>query len=151
MKRLIFIIIVLILVIYFFVCGLSRDNVLDSLGKYSSKQYFTDGGVRDYVDYAKYKYDNVDFSDNDYFKIISEKSREDFEKYIRNFESLVNSIAFSDPNNELVKNYDFDSGVISESDYIYIFNDPDHPKFGLYKIYYFDMESNILFCFSVHT
>ena len=53
-------------------CSIPKDEVLDSLGKYESKQFFTSGGFQDFTDYAKYCFDSVDFSDNSYFQIITD-------------------------------------------------------------------------------
>ena len=128
-------------------CSIPKDDVLDSLGKYETKQFFTSGGFQDFTDYAKYCFDSVDFSDNSYFQIITESSRENLEAHIDDFERWVQAVRDTDADNEVVVNYDFDRSVISDSDYIYIYDDPDYPEFGNYNVYYFDVETNILYYF----
>lgn len=44
-------------------------------------------------------------------------------------------------------NYDFDKNIISNNDYIYIYDKPSYPKLGFYNIYYIDAETNILYYF----
>lgn len=147
MKKLAAALFSLVLVVSLAGCSIPKDNVLDSLGKYESKQFFTSGGFQDFTDYAKYCFDSVDFSDNSYFQIITESSRENLEAHIDDFENWVQAVRDTDADNEVVVNYDFDRSVISDSDYIYIYDDPDYPEFGNYNVYYFDVETNILYYF----
>lgn len=128
-------------------CSIPKDDVLDSLGKYESKQFFTSGGFQDFTDYAKYCFDSVDFSDNSYFQILTESSRENLEAHIDDFEDWIQAISDTDADNEVVVNYDFDRSVISDTDYIYIYDDPDYPELGNYNVYFFDVETNILYYF----
>ena len=147
MKKLAAALFSLVLVVSLAGCSIPKDNLLDSLGKYESKQFFTSGGFQDFTDYAKYCFDSVDFSDNSYFQIITESSRENLEAHIDDFENWVQAVRDTDADNEVVVNYDFDRSVISDSDYIYIYDDPDCPEFGNYNVYYFDVETNILYYF----
>lgn len=147
MKKLAAALFSLVLVVSLAGCSIPKDDVLDSLGKYESKQFFTSGGFQDFTDYAKYCFDSVDFSDNSYFQIITESSRENLEAHIDDFEKWVQAVRDTDADNEVVVNYDFDRSVISDSDYIYIYDDPDYPEFGNYNVYYFDVETNILYYF----
>ena len=147
MKKLTAALFSLVLVVSLAGCSIPKDDVLDSLGKYESKQFFTSGGFQDFTDYAKYCFDSVDFSDNSYFQIITESSRENLEAHIDDFENWVQAVRDTDADNEVVVNYDFDRSVISDSDYIYIYDDPDYPEFGNYNVYYFDVETNILYYF----
>ena len=147
MKKLTAALFSLVLVVSLAGCSIPKDDVLDSLGKYESKQFFTSGGFQDFTDYAKYCFDSVDFSDNSYFQIITESSRENLEAHIDDFEKWVQAVSDTDADNEVVVNYDFDRSVISDSDYIYIYDDPDYPEFGNYNVYYFDVETNILYYF----
>ena len=128
-------------------CSNESDEVVASLGKYKSKEVYSSGTVQDFTDYAKYCFDSVDFSDNSYFQIITESSRENLEAHIDDFEKWVQAVSDTDADNEVVVNYDFDRSVISDSDYIYIYDDPDYPEFGNYNVYYFDVETNILYYF----
>lgn len=147
MKKLTAALFSLVLVVSLAGCSIPKDDVLDSLGKYESKQFFTSGGFQDFIDYAKYCFDSVDFSDNSYFQIITESSRENLEAHIDDFENWVQAVRDTDADNEVVVNYDFDRSVISDTDYIYIYDDPDYPEFGNYNVYYFDVETNILYYF----
>ena len=147
MKKLTAALFSLVLVVSLAGCSIPKDDVLDSLGKYESKQFFTSGGFQDFTDYAKYCFDSVDFSDNSYFQIITESSRENLEAHIDDFEKWVQAVSDTDADNEVVVNYDFDRSVISDSDYIYIYDNPDYPEFGNYNVYYFDVETNILYYF----
>ncbi|MGM9634643.1 MAG: hypothetical protein ACI3YE_00665 [Candidatus Avispirillum sp.] len=147
MKKLAAAFISLVLVISLAGCSIPKDDVLDSLGKYESKQFFTSGGFQDFTDYAKYCFDSVDFSDNSYFQIITESSRENLEAHIDDFENWIQAISDTDADNEVVVNYDFDRSIISDADYVYIYDDPDYAEFGNYNVYYFDVETNILYYF----
>lgn len=128
-------------------CSLFEDRVISSLGRYESCEYFTSGGFKDYTDYAKYTYKDITFRNNQYFNKISSKSKEDLMAHIENFESWIEIIKESDNKNDVILGYDFDTSIISENDYLYIYDDPDYDEFGNYNIYFFDMESNILYFF----
>lgn len=128
-------------------CSIQKDKVLDSLGKYESKQYYSHGAIQDFTDYAKYSFDSVDFSDNPYFQVITENSKEDLEAHIDDFEALIQALKETDAENELAVNYDFDRSVISDADYLYIYDNPDYPELGCYNVYYFDVEASILYYF----
>ena len=124
-----------------------KDEVLASLGKYTSKQYYTDGGFQDYTDYAKYTFDSVDFSNNSYFTSLTEDSKADLTAHIDNFEGWIQTIQNTNPENEVVLQYDFDRSVISDADYLYIYDNPAYSEFGCYTVYYFDTETNTLYYF----
>lgn len=124
-----------------------KDDVFDSLGKYKSRQYYSSGGFQDYTDYAKYSFDYVEFSDNSYFQNITVNSKENLETHIDDFEGWIQELRECEAENEVVVNYDFDRSVISDTDYLYIYDNPDYPNFGCYDIYYYDVETNILYYF----
>ena len=147
MKKLAAAFIFLVLVISLAGCSIPKDDVLDSLGKYESKQFFTSGGFQDFTDYAKYCFDSVDFSDNSYFQIVTESSRENLEAHIDDFETWIQLKRESDSKNEVGIYYDFDRSVITDGDYLYIYDNPEYPELGCYDVYYFDVESNILYYF----
>ena len=128
-------------------CSVPTDEVLNSLGNYKSKEYFTSVGFQDYTDYAKYVYEDTDFSNNEYFELISRDSENDFKKHVDNFERWIEAIKESDPKDEVVLGYDFDSSVISDGDYLYIYDDSDYPEFGNYNVYFFDIETKTLYFF----
>ena len=128
-------------------CSAPKDEVLASLGKYKSKEFFTSGGFQDYTDYAKYTYESLDISGNEYFNKVSFDSMDELINHIEDFEGWVQTIKESEPDNEVVLGYDFNSSVISEEDYLYIYDDPDYPELGSYKVYFFDVESMTLYYF----
>ncbi len=146
MKKL-FVLVLVVFVVLISGCSAPTDKVLESLGEYKSEQYFTSGGFQDYTDYAKYTYEDVDFSENGFFNKISFNSLKELTDHIEDFEKWVQAIKEADPQNEVVLNYDFDSSVISDNDYLYIYDDPDYPELGNYDVYLFDIEKMTLYYF----
>ena len=128
-------------------CSLPKDDVLESLGKYTCKTYYTSGGFQDFTDYAIYTFDNVNFSDNKYFNRISFDSRKELERHIADFENWISIIQRTEPDNEVVTGYDFELSAVSSDDYLYIYDDPEYPELGNYNIYYFDIETMTLYYF----
>ena len=112
-------------------CSAPVDEILESLGSYKSEEYYTSGGFQDFTDYAKYTFENVDFSNNEYFSKISSDSVEELTYHIEDFEKRIETIKNSDPKNEVVLGYNYDSSVVSENDYLYIYDDPDYPDLGV--------------------
>jgi len=126
---------------------MTKDKVIDSLGRYESEIFLTCGGFQDYTDYAKYTYNDVDFSGNKYFERITPESEKELVSHISNFKSWVAVHKENDPENELVVGYDFDYASISDDDYVYIYDDPDYPYLGNYNVYFFDTETMTLYYF----
>ena len=143
MKKL-FVLVLVVFVVLMSGCSVPTDEVLESLGEYKSEQYFTSGGFQDYTDYAKYTYKDVDFSNNIYFSEISTESSENLITHIKDFEKWVELL---EEDNEVALAYDFDSSVISNNDYLYIYDDPDYPELGNYDVYYFDNDTMTLYYF----
>ena len=141
------------------ICGCSNeyyltsmnDKVLASLGKYESRECFTDGGFQDYTDYAKYKYIDVDLEGNKFFEPITEENKTELVSYLENFEGWIETIKESDPENEVVKEYDFSTQLITKDDYIYIDDrsatDALYDKFDNYNVYFFDTGTDTLYYF----
>ncbi len=146
MKK-VFLTILLVSIIILSGCSTPSDKVLESLGSYKSEEYYSSGGFQDVTNYAKYTFDNVDFSKNEYFNKVSSDSLKELTVHIENFEIWIEVIRESDPENEVVIEYDFDSSVISEEDYVYIYDDPDYHELGCYDVYYFDIETMTLYYF----
>lgn len=128
-------------------CSAAADEVLDSLGKYQSEVYYSNGGFQDFTDYAKYSYDAVNLHDNPYFDKLSAESKERLVEHIEDFEDWIEAIKDSNPESEVVAGYDFDLSLISEADYVYIYDDPDYPELGNYDVYFFDAETMTLYYF----
>lgn len=139
-----FVLVLVVFVVLMSGCSAPTNEVLESLGEYRSEQYFTSGGFQDYTDYAKYTYEDVDFSNNIYFREVSTENSENLIVHITDFEKWVELL---EDDNEVALAYDFDSSVISNNDYLYIYDDPDYPDLGNYDVYYFDDDTMTLYYF----
>ena len=157
MKKVLKVLLILLIPV-FILCGcfllilaldyfMSKDKVIDSLGRYESEIFLTYGGFQDYTDYAKYTYNDVDFSGNKYFERITPESEKELVAHISDFMLWVAAHTENDPENELVVGYDFDYASISDDDYVYIYDDPDYPYLGNYNVYFFDTETMTLYYF----
>lgn len=124
---------------------LSQDKVVNSLGSYSSKQIYTHGEFQDFTDYGKYTFENLMLEDNKYFVPMSEEGREAMLLRINKIEGFIEVIEWSDPQDELVLNYDFDKTLISDDDYLYIYNDSEYSELGNYDVYFLDTETGVLY------
>ena len=147
MKKYIMLILVLTVAFCLSGCGFFGDAVLDSLGNYTAKNMYSHGGWQDYTDYGKYQYDSAHVENNKYFAPVTETDTEILKTYVTNFEECLEAIGRNTPDDTLVVNYDFDTAIISTDDYFYIYNDPDYPEYGNYKVYFFDTEANTLYYF----
>ena len=136
----------------FIIFETAQDKAKRMVGQYSKEEYYSSGGFQDYTDYAKYHYDKMpDFESNKYFSAITSSDIKALNGYIDNFEQWISVIS---PENEVVKNYDFDRSVITESDYFYIYDKMGEPigesayeQYDYYDVYVFDTESCILYYF----
>ena len=150
MKKIITILLVLAFLLHVSGCTFHEDVVANSLGKISKEEFFTDGGFQDRTDYAKYSYKDVDFTNNSYFKQITEADEEKLRARIAVFEQWVALTKEGDPGNELVVHYDFDVSMISKNDYLYIddsYEDPNDPMLSSFNVYFFDVETMTLYYF----
>ena len=134
-------------------CIAPEDKVLNSLGECRSCEFYTCGGFQDYTDYAKYYYDPVDFTDNEYFSIIEQSDIDALNEHLDNFESCIEAHGYNDASSEIVVNYDFDRSVIDHEDYLYIESEKYDPwddgnmVFASYDVYFFDIQTNTLYYF----
>ena len=133
-------------------CVFWEDEVLNSLGEYTNREFYTEGDFQDYTDYAKYSYRSVDFTDNKYFKKIQPADFAVINKHLDNFEDWIETFRRSGPDRELVVHYDFDRSLIDCDDYLYIESEEHTWDSGTkalirYDIYFFDTQSNTLFFF----
>lgn len=133
-------------------CTPYEDAVLDSLGAYKSYEFYTEGVFQDYTDYAKYYFESVDFTDNEYFYEVEPSDLDVLNEHLDNFESWIETFRNSDPTMEIVVNYDFDRSLIDNEDYwhidseIYIRDGGDRVHTN-YDIYFFDIQTNTLYYF----
>lgn len=139
----------LVLALLLNACGWQsrQDPVLASLGRYETKEFYTSGGFQDYTDFAKYTYSSPDLEDNPYFAPLSDADRAELERFLDDFENWIETIRWSDPDNEVVVNYAFDRSNIDTGDYFYIYEDADYPKFGCYDIWFLDAQTKVLYYF----
>lgn len=123
-----------------------KDSILASLPEYEAKEFYSCNGFQDHTDYAKYTYQVSEsvFTHSSYFRKVNEADIPKVFGYIENFEGWVESC--SDFPGE---SYDFDPSLIEMGDYFYILNRYEEPgkEFWNYNVYYFDLESQILYYF----
>lgn len=122
------------------------DPVIESLPKYSAKEYYSSGGFQDTTDYAKYTYhiSEEDLQNNEYLLPVESTDVPQIIAYIEDFEEWVSvSQEFSSDS------YDFDKEIVSIGDYFYIFNQYQEADkaFWNYDVYYFDLETLTLYYF----
>lgn len=156
MKRTIILLLIISCLIFaLFSCAPYEDKVLDSLGEYKSHEFYTEGVFQDHTDYAKYYYDSVDFTDNEYFTKIEQYDTDNLNEYLDNFERWIECFRENDASWEIVVNYDFNRNLIDKNDYVYIYFkhynfdgvDYNEMKFYNYNIYFFDTQTNTLYYF----
>ena len=137
-------------------CMVFEDKVLISLGEYKNSEFYTQGEFQDYTDYAKYYYDYVDFTENEYFNKIKESDLTQINEHLDDFESWIETYRGTDPSREIVVNYDFDRTIIDCEDYIYIDSEKyattlddgmTISDFTKYNIYFYDTQTQILYYF----
>ena len=134
-------------------CTAPEDKVLNSLGEYKSKEFYTEGAFQDFTDYAKYYYDLVDFTDNEYFSKIGQADIDVLNEHLDDFESWIETYREGDASREIVVNYDFDRSVIDHEDYLHIESEKYDPwddgnmVFASYDVYFFDTQTNTLYYF----
>ena len=133
-------------------CLAPEDKVLNSLGKYKSHEFYTSGGFQDFTDYAKYYYDSVDFTDNEYFSKIGQSDIDVLNEHLDNFENWIETYREGDATREIVVNYDFDRSLIDSEDYLYIYSekhtwDDGYTSLEYYDVYFFDTQTNTLYYF----
>ncbi len=137
-------------------CEMPPDEVIESLPEYKSRVFYTEGVFQDYTDYGIYTYENIDesvFEKSIYFKKVPE-DKSDLMSYLDNYESWIELSRSGEKYSELGNKYDFDRGIIDESDYYYIKSKEGQPignsvfqKFSSYNIYFFDTATNTLYYF----
>lgn len=142
-----FLIILVICFLPAFFLPAPEDEVLVSLGEPVSSKIYTEGVFQDFTHYGKYKFESIDIDNNEYFKQITPETEKDFLRHLEDFEGWVELIRENDPGQEVPKEYDFTTNVISEDDYLYIYDDPDYPDLGSYNVYFFDTETLTLYYF----
>lgn len=130
-----------------------QEEVFSSLGEYEIVEYCEAGGFQDYTIYYEITYENPNIENNKYLKQMTETDVEEFNLYLDNFDGWV-EIATDEnyePNEQFIKNYDFDRNIISTNDYCYIYDsaeyDDFYEKFDSYDLYFYDTETETLYYF----
>lgn len=141
-----FFLIFLLLPLMFSFLFAPKDSILASLPDYETKAFYSCNGFQDTTDYAKYTYrvsESV-FTHSPYFRRVTEEDIPKILSYIEDFEDWTETC--SDFPRE---SYDFDISAIEEGDYFYILNRYEEPgeEYWNYNVYYFDLESQILYYF----
>ena len=130
----------------------SEDAVIGALPKYQSMEFCTTGEFQDFTDYGVFTYDSItaeDLEGTGYFTEVTAADSGEILAHIDNFEEWVTVIG-----GELEEAYHFDPSALSEGDYCYIDTKYGQPigngtydKFDHYTVYFFDMETQILYYF----
>ncbi len=134
-------------VLFLTACSSTNDAVVNSPGKYVSKEFYTSGGWQDFTDYAKFTYKKADLKDNPYFQPLNSETIATFSSYLDDFENWVKTVGKTDAENKLVLNYDFDRSLIAFENYIYIDDKSGHLPYSNYDLYLFDTKNNTLYYF----
>jgi hypothetical protein len=153
MKKLAFVFLSLFFLFTFCSCSQQNsDPVLESLPEYKSSEHYSSGGFQDYTDFAKYSYESIDVQDiekSKYFSPVTPDDATEILLHINNFEQWVETSG-----GDLKENYDFDKNIISDGDFFYIETKAVEPvgkeaygKYDNYSVYYFDIDTNVLYYF----
>ena len=148
---------ILITVVIILLCSLCScsDAVIRSLGKYSYCQAFSAGTFQDFTDYAKYKFVSPDLDTNKYLKQIQASDIENLNEHLDDFEMCIDSLKRSNSAKELVEKYDFDRSIIGTEDYLYIVSEKKTENglttFVTYSLYFYDIQSGMLYIFHNNT
>ena len=123
-----------------------KDPILSSLPAYDSREFYSSGGFQDYTDYGKYTYRIYEktLMENPYFRKVTDADIPKLEAYLDDFENWV-AICEDFPQ----ASYDFDRASLEAGDYYYILNRYEEPEkeFWCYDLYYFDLDTGILYYF----
>lgn len=152
MKKIVVFLTCITLILFLSSCTYTNDKIVNSLGKYATKEFYTSGGFQDYTDYAKYFFTSFNVQENDYFNNIQETDFTIINTLLNDFENWIEAIKKNNPSNDIVLNYDFDREIIDEEDYFYIDSKEHKWENGdvllvRYNIYIFDTQTQILYYF----
>lgn len=128
-----------ILMLYLGIMVNTENKILK--GYYKSVEHWDTEGFRDYLDYCKYFYkDDPKFRTNKYYHKVTKESVEEIHNRFKEIERWMKICNRLDE-------YDFDYSKISIGDYYYL----DGGSYDNYTIYFFDVESNILYYAHINT
>ena len=129
-----------------------QDEVLNSLGSYKSREFYSSGGFQDFTDYAKYGYDTVEFDGNTHFQKIRENDLPEIYRHLDDFEGWIKNIGDGEKDSELVDNFDFERSWIDLEDFFYLYSEEYTWGDGFtslvnYNLYFFDSQTCVLYYF----
>lgn len=104
-------------------------------------------GVRDYVQYTVYEFDEPVIDNAVNLEKIEDKT--ELISYIDAFNNWI------EPHkDDEYKTYDFDISIIDKSDYYYIYDksaeDEDYYKYKYYDVYFYDSQTKTIYVFHSH-
>lgn len=117
---------------------------LKELPRFRSKEIYSAESFTDCTYYAKFTYRNVsdeELKNTENFEQTTEDTMDEIITLVDGYESFINNIGGMD---EIKTSYDFDKSVINEGDYYYAIKNGEGFNIALY---YFDIESQILYYF----
>ena len=104
-------------------------------------------GVRDYVEYVVYEFDVPNIENSKKLEKVEDET--ELLSYIDAFNDWIKPFK-----NEEYKTYDFDSDLIDESDYYYIYDkseeDEDYYKYKYYDVYFYNSQTKTIYVFHSH-
>lgn len=129
------------------------NPVLESLPDFTEKEVFSSDGFQDITVYAKYHYYAIAptvLEGNEYFQPVTDADLSELLSYLEDFEKWV-ALDSTFPS----KGYDFNKSTLNPGDFFYIQSryagtHPEHgseDKFWNYDVYYFDLDTGILYYF----
>lgn len=108
-------------------------------GYYEKEEYFQEYGFQDHTDYCKYFYKKASdnkFINNTKYEIVKEENIEGLKNYFNDTRKWMNIEGrFND--------FDFDNSIISAGDYYYL--DLKSSGYNNYNLYFYDIETHILY------
>lgn len=137
---------ILIIIMIGFICGLVwsilpmhyKDKMVLK-GYYEKEEHFQKDGFQDHTDYCKYFYkksDNDKFINSTKYEIVKEENIESLKNYFNDTRKFMNMEGRSN-------DFDFDNDIISTGDYYYL--DLKEPGYNNYNVYFYDIETHVLY------
>lgn len=124
-----------------------QGAVLDSIGKYEKKQFWTHGAFGDYTDFGIYTCQSTGIEKSSYFSKVSQEDIGVICEFIDDYEGWIEAVREDDPTHALVLNYHFNRALLDTEDYFHLYTDDDsHPDWN-YDLWVFDSQTNVLYYF----
>ncbi len=104
-------------------------------------------GVRDYVQYIEYEFNDANIKNAKKLQTLEDET--ELLLYIDDFNNWIKP-----HKDKEYKTYNFDTGIIDKSDYFYIYDksteDDFYYKYKYYDVYFFDSQTQTLYVFHSH-